>query len=74
MSKRASKVFLTGLLVTVFGLGLVGSYFLVDVAETALDQPPAVDTTVTDTTATGGASSLGTPATDARADSISDSP
>ena len=74
MSERTSKVFLTALLVTVFGLGTVGSYFLVDVAETALDQPPVVDSTATDTTAAGEASPLGTPATDAPADSIPGSP
>lgn len=73
MSKRTSKIFLTALLVTVFGLGTVGSYFLVDIAETALDQPSMNDSTATDTGATGNASS-GPPAAGAPADSVRVSP
>ena len=39
MSRRASKWFVIGAFVFIFGLGLVGAFVLVDVAETALDQP-----------------------------------
>jgi len=58
MSRRASKGFVIGAFVFIFGLGLVGSYALVDVAETALDQPeiPAdttSDTAIADTTDEG---------------------
>lgn len=53
MSRRASKWFVIGAFVFIFGLGLIGAYALVDVAETALDQPevPAeTDTSATETT------------------------
>ncbi|PEN14025.1 hypothetical protein CRI94_08240 [Longibacter salinarum] len=50
MSKRASKMFVVGAFVFIFGLGTVGAFLLVDVAETALDQSPAAqDSTQTAT-------------------------
>lgn len=42
MSNFASKAFVIGAFLFIFGLGTVGSYFLVNVAETALDRDPAV--------------------------------
>jgi hypothetical protein len=42
MSNFASKALVIGAFLFIFGLGTVGSYFLVNVAETALDREPAV--------------------------------
>jgi hypothetical protein len=40
MSSRASKAFVIGAFLFIFGLGTVGSILLVDVAETALNREP----------------------------------
>ena len=46
MSSRASKAFVIGAFLFIFGLGTVGSILLVDVAETALDQEPVAPDSV----------------------------
>lgn len=50
MSRRASKWFVIGAFIFIFGLGLIGSYALVNVAETALDRPEIPADTTTNTT------------------------
>jgi len=46
LSNRASKAFVIGAFVFIFGLGTIGSILLVDVAETALDQEPVAPDSV----------------------------
>lgn len=46
LSNRASKAFVIGAFVFIFGLGTIGSMLLVGVAETALDQDPVAPDSV----------------------------
>lgn len=54
MSSRASKAFVIGAFLFIFGLGTVGSILLVDVAETALEQDPVAPDSVVNVAPTPG--------------------